>query len=223
MRDISFKNNYKIYTTVIISMLCMITTLISVGFGALNQNLSIAGDVDYVQDVGNMIRFWDKNSTDDFHSSTYKTKIKTVDFLDNKNIPTNAVETWDVSVNPNTGKVMAWIIDDPINSGYYKLYVGANGDVVANSISSYMFYYMNKIETINFNSNFDTSNVTDMSNMFSLCSSLTSIDVSSFNTDNVTDMGYMFAVCNSLTNLNVTSFNTSNVTNFKICLRDVEI
>ena len=41
------KNNYKISITLFIIILCCITTLISVGFSALNQNLNISGEVDY--------------------------------------------------------------------------------------------------------------------------------------------------------------------------------
>ena len=62
-------------------------------------------------------------------------------------------------------------------------------------------------------SSFKTTNVTDMSNMFSGCSSLTTLDLSSFNTSNVTNMSYMFSTCNSLTTLDLGNFNTSNVTN----------
>ena len=40
-------NSYKFAITVSIVILCMITTLMSVGFSALNKNLSIAGDVEY--------------------------------------------------------------------------------------------------------------------------------------------------------------------------------
>ena len=59
----------------------------------------------------------------------------------------------------------------------------------------------------------DTSKVTDMTNMFSNCSSLTSLDLSNFNTSNVTSMKYMFQYCSSLTSLDLSNFNTSNVTN----------
>ena len=42
------------------------------------------------------------------------------------------------------------------------------------------------------------NNVTDMSSMFSGCSSLSSLpDISKWNTDNVTNMSYMFDFCNS--------------------------
>ena len=60
-------------------------------------------------------------------------------------------------------------------------------------------------------SNFDTSNVTDMSYMFYCCSGLTNLDLSNFDTSNVTDMSYMFYDCNSLTNLNLSGFDTSNL------------
>ena len=50
-------------------------------------------------------------------------------------------------------------------------------------------------------SNFDTTNVKYMYSMFNTCSSLTTLDLSSFNTTNVTDMGYMFNGCSKLSNL----------------------
>ena len=72
-------------------------------------------------------------------------------------------------------------------------------------------------------SNWDTSNVTNMSNMFSWCAYLTSIDVSKWNTSNVTDMTYMFGSTLSdyggpnyylvFNNINLNNINTSNVTN----------
>ena len=58
----------------------------------------------------------------------------------------------------------------------------------------------------------NTSKVTIMNSMFSDCSGLTSLDVSSFDTSNVTDMGYMFSYCNGLTLLDLSSFDISNVT-----------
>jgi len=40
-----------------------------------------------------------------------------------------------------------------------------------------------------------------MNSMFSGCSSLKELNLSSFNTNNVTDMGYMFEGCSSLKEL----------------------
>ncbi len=97
------RKHLKFYITLLLFILFSMTTLISVGFSSLNQNLNIAGDVEYT-DAGNMIKSWTYYSSTDFHSSTYKDKIKSIDFLDNKNIPANAVESWDVSdvTNSNT-------------------------------------------------------------------------------------------------------------------------
>ncbi len=58
----------------------------------------------------------------------------------------------------------------------------------------------------------NTSEVTDMSVMFSGCSTLTSLDVSGFNTSSVTDMGSMFFQCSGLTSLSLSNFDTSKVT-----------
>lgn len=58
---------------------------------------------------------------------------------------------------------------------------------------------------------FDTSAVTDMSNMFYGCN-LTKLDLSSFNTSAVTNMMYMFKYCSNLTTLDLSSFDTSSVT-----------
>ena len=54
--------------------------------------------------------------------------------------------------------------------------------------------------------------VTDMSSMFWFCSDLTSLDLSNFDTSNVTDMSDMF-VGGVFTSLDLSNFNTSNVTN----------
>ena len=43
----TLKKNYKFYTTVFLAGLAFLTTLISVGFAALNQNLNIAGQLEY--------------------------------------------------------------------------------------------------------------------------------------------------------------------------------
>ena len=50
-----------------------------------------------------------------------------------------------------------------------------------------------------------------MSNMFSFCSALTSLDLTNFNTTNVTYMYNMFDGCSALTSLDLTNFSTANV------------
>ena len=55
-----------------------------------------------------------------------------------------------------------------------------------------------------------------MSDMFSYCSGLTSLDLSGFNTQNVTNMRGMFYNCSGLTTLDLSSFNTQNVMNMNL-------
>ena len=54
-----------------------------------------------------------------------------------------------------------------------------------------------------------------MIGVFYGCSSLININLSNFNTNNVTDMSDMFRNCSSLTSLNLSNFNTNNVTNMR--------
>lgn len=62
-------------------------------------------------------------------------------------------------------------------------------------------------------SGFNTSKVRSMNSMFSDCSALTSLDLSNFDTSYVTNMNNMFSSCTSLTSLDLSSFDTSIVWN----------
>ena len=58
---------------------------------------------------------------------------------------------------------------------------------------------------------FNTDNITDMSYMFSQCSSLKELlNLDNFDTHKVTNMGGMFSGCSSLKELNLNNFNTNN-------------
>ena len=74
-----------------------------------------------------------------------------------------------------------------------------------------MFQQCRDLTTLDLSS-FNTSEVTDMSDMFHNCSRLTSLNLTSFNTSKVTDMIAMFRYCPSLKSLDLTNFNTSKVT-----------
>ena len=80
---------------------------------------------------------------------------------------------------------------------------------------SYMFSYLGTDSDVAVNldlSHFDTSKVTDMSNMFRGCYNTLTLDVSHFNTSKVTNMSEMFRCCNSITSLDLSNFDTSSVT-----------
>ena len=87
--------------------------------------------------------------------------------------------------------------------------------VYLNTDSSYMFssVYDEQIKNIVEVdlSSFDTSKVTDMSDMFNSMSNLTSLNLSNFDTSQVTDMSYMFYNVYNLTTINLSNFNTSQV------------
>ena len=74
------------------------------------------------------------------------------------------------------------------------------------------FYKLASLKSIEGLEHLNTSQVTDMSSMFSGCESLPSLDLSSFDTSEVTSMGVMFSDCQSLTALDLSSFDTSKVT-----------
>ena len=73
-----------------------------------------------------------------------------------------------------------------------------------------MFYNCYHLQTTDF-SGFDTRKVKDMSCMFYNCGSLKSLDISNFNTSEVTDMRGMFESCIGLTSLDLSHLNTSKV------------
>ena len=75
-----------------------------------------------------------------------------------------------------------------------------------------MFEGCSKLETLDV-SKFDTSNVTNMRNLFNTCSKLETLDLSNFDTSNVTNMESMFYGVSKLKTIYVSdSFKTDQVT-----------
>ncbi|MDD6038626.1 MAG: BspA family leucine-rich repeat surface protein [bacterium] len=94
-----------------------------------------------------------------------------------------------------------------LDSGIRNCYIDVSGLKSMNNF----FRDQKKLENIYFGSNFETSQVEDMSGTFCYCESLKSIDFSKFDTSNVIDMNEMFAGCKKLKSLDLSSFNTSKV------------
>ena len=82
------------------------------------------------------------------------------------------------------------------------------------------FYYMTNLQSIIGIENLDTRYVSNMSDMFRYCSSLTSLDVSGFNTANVYNMSNLFDGCSNLGSLNLSGWNTSKVENMQHMFKD---
>ena len=76
----------------------------------------------------------------------------------------------------------------------------------------YALSQMQKIEGLGY---LNTDNVTDMSEMFRGCESLSSVDLSLLNTDKVKYMNGMFNGCKKLYTLDLRPINTANVVNMQ--------
>ena len=129
----------------------------------------------------------------------------------------NGTDCFDVSKD-NNGEVLAWVTDSNSNSKY-EMTIGANGDVKAYS-GYYLFSELRNLNSLNGMNYFDTSQVTDMSYMFSKTgyySTSFTLDLGNkFDTSKVTNMEWMFyrtGYNNTVFTLDLGDrFDTSNVT-----------
>lgn len=86
------------------------------------------------------------------------------------------------------------------------------------TITAQMFAETTTLTSVDI-SNFDYTNVTDMSIMFKNCSSLISMDLSNINFGIVADMSQMFRSCTSLTSLDLSNTITNSLINLdQLCL-----
>lgn len=119
------------------------------------------------------------------------------------------------SYDLNTGSVNpGWYLDGTMSSVTRVVFNPSFADALPTSTFGW-FYGMENLQSISDIKYLNTSNVEDMTNMFRLCSKLTSLDVSHFNTENVTSMANMFWQCKGITTLDVSGFVTDNVTSMK--------
>lgn len=79
--------------------------------------------------------------------------------------------------------------------------------------TSYWFHNLSQMKEIENIDKLNTSNVTNMGNMFCGCSSLSNIDVSKFDTSKVMNMENIFHGCSSVSSIDISNWDTSNVTN----------
>ena len=201
-------------------------------------------DLAPVEEEGNHLMLNDYVATKVFGKELSRSSFESITTLDSKQVSNNAIDSWDVSEKQN-GSIMAWYTDSD-NNGKYELYLGQDGGVVANPNSRFLFarfsalnsidlshldvshvvnmkgmFFSLQIPNLDLGSNFDTSNVTDMSYMFYGTSSNSSTFAlnlgSKFDTSKVTDMHHMFyrtgySSTNFALNLG-SNFDTSHVTN----------
>ena len=130
--------------------------------------------------------------------------------------PATSMNAVNIDDEESDYEIKLWL--DPTDKTAY--YYTEPEKVYLNENARRMFYAMSSLTTLNL-SNFDTSKVTDMSDMFTYMSSLTSLNLSSFDTSKVTNMSNMFAHMRQLTALNLSNFNTSQVTDMGYMFEDM--
>lgn len=213
------KNAKKQKRILIISAFSLLLFL-TIGYATFETNLSITAKGN-IKDLSRVIQSWNRSSNEDFHTDYYRENIVSATFLDTAVVPDNAVDSWNVSEDKTHGGVMAWVIPNSEDMTKYDLYIGADGGVIANEDSSYLFVRFIGLETVDFNT-FDTSNTTNMHSMFNtynyqndtlLEGSLTSIDFGQkFDTSKVTNMVAMFQGQINLNEIDLSDFDTRSAT-----------
>lgn len=117
-----------------------------------------------------------------------------------------------VTVNAVTNEIDENIKSENIKNGVDIL--GVTGNYVGSKYAPrYIRFYAYQGTDLDYETaNLDTSNITEMNEMFRDCTKLTHLDLSNFDTSKVTNMHQMFYNCPQLTTLNLSGFDTSNVT-----------
>ncbi|MBQ9439056.1 MAG: BspA family leucine-rich repeat surface protein [Paludibacteraceae bacterium] len=106
---------------------------------------------------------------------------------------------WDVDTDSNTDDKPGWASEGGNTSITTVEFNESFKDYDGLKSTSYMFWGLTALETINHLEYLNTENVTNMTAMFAYCNKLTTLDVSNFEiSDGLTDMDEMFAQCTSL-------------------------
>ena len=168
----------------------------------------------------NLIIFINNNIQNNIYSNNITLKINSSGYhniLGFIEFDSDYIEYFDPIYYPNE----VYINGEKQNNITYKYYFNETDNFIEliwnNNIKSAenMFYFCEDITEIDL-SNFNTSEVEDMSFMFSSCTSLTSLNLSYFDTSKVKDMVGMFCNCISMTSLDLSYFDTSKVVSMRM-------
>ena len=116
-----------------------------------------------------------------------------------------ALDTRDISISQNIKGINVDEIKEIDLNANIKIIGSANG----------LFKNLKNLATIKGLSNLDTSQVTNMEQMFSNCPKLTALDLSSLNTDNITSYSSMFSGDAALTSADLSNFQVAANTEMK--------
>ncbi|AVN59862.1 BspA family leucine-rich repeat surface protein [Mesoplasma florum] len=159
------------------------------------------------------------NSTMMFYKVEGKNEILSKDFKE------TSIEDWeDIKITEiiefgwySNGQVCGIFFDDENNKSVSSIFSQYSQNIIFpeklnKNITSlkYLFYNLTRVTNLRYISGWDTSNVTDMSYMFSEAWVFDQ-DISGWDTSNVTDMSNMFSNASAF-NHNISGWDTSNVT-----------
>lgn len=144
-----------------------------------------------------------------FRTTMERRNIRSITMVSSlKDAPEGAI---DVS-KAGDRSVLLWFGSD--GGDMFDMFLGANGKIAAPQDCTGLFSYYHNCEEIHLNDCLDTSNTTDMTDMFSCCWELLELDGLSFDTSRVTSMNFMFSFCEKLKQLDLSSFDTSATKDF---------
>ena len=145
--------------------------------------------VSFAADERGVLKAFNSLSKDDFHADKYKGTINRIYFLDAISaFPDNVTYIGEFDLSENADGSVIGRITYEIDGN--DLYIAADGGVIANEDSSYLFADTGVREIIGFE-NFDTAGVKKMKAMF-MGTRLESFDFSVLDTSDVIDMSLMF-------------------------------
>lgn len=143
-----------------------------------------------------------------FGSRYKRNEIIAVTFLSNTKGKTE--DSWDVSAE-HDGTVQAWVKEE---GGFYHLYIGADGGIVAPEDLEGLFEGYSNLQIIEWNDAVDMKNVKKMKTMFFGCAKLEELDFSPFKYSRPTTFRFMLKGCEALTSdklTNLADLNTVDV------------
>jgi surface protein len=226
LKDIYYKNLNTANVTNMHGLFSSCISLKSFGFNNLNtSNVTDMSDLFAGCISLNNLDVSKINTSKVKNMSGMFAKCKSLMFLDVSNFNTSNAE--DMS-RMFTGCNMLFYINlsnfntSKVTNMSYMFGTGPSSSFIGNQ-PTWTKYYDKVISELGFSegsnmmfnidvSHFDTSNVTDMSNMFGNCGMLSQLDLCSFNTSKVTNMSMMFWKCTNLKTISVLgTWNTANV------------
>ena len=182
----------------------------------ISINKNIINNKDHIENIDDININEEKNNQLNKMTSLYKIKEYPIQIF-GKNFVKNNKNNCYLLINGEEKELCSKIYDNKINleKGILPIIL-----IEKNPITnlSYMFHTdseSNSLLSLPDISEWNTINVTNMSNMFSNCTSLVSLpDISKWNTINVNNMSSLFSFCTSLISLpDISKWNIINVTN----------